>query len=117
MSHNVQLIHMKCSNCEKDKEEDKFKMCGVCRQKARDSYQKYKATHAKHVKRHRDKLRFYLYDYLLDHPCACGEDRLLCLDFHHVRGEKTRNIADYISNGFSLDALKEEVIKCDVMCR
>lgn len=32
----------------------------------------------------RNNKRKYIYNYLLTHPCKhCGEDRPVCLEFHH----------------------------------
>lgn len=48
--------------------------------------------------------------------CArCGYNEYACaLDFNHVRGEKSFNIAP--NWGRSLQALKEELAKCEVLC-
>ncbi|AEL97914.1 HNH endonuclease [Mycobacterium phage Patience] len=48
--------------------------------------------------------------------CAdCGEDNWLVLQFDHVRGEKYRNVSDMM-NTHSLEAVAEEVAKCDIVC-
>jgi L-lysine 2,3-aminomutase len=50
-------------------------------------------------------------------PCTdCGEDDPLVLEFDHVRGEKSYNIATMVCHGYSLEAVMAEVAKCEVIC-
>jgi len=46
----------------------------------------------------------------------CGNGNIFVLDFHHICGEKDRNVALIIGNG-SLDDARMEVKKCIVLCR
>jgi hypothetical protein len=49
----------------------------------------------------------------------CGWDGRECtaaMDFDHVRGEKVASIAQMVRNGGSLEALKEEISKCEIVC-
>lgn len=47
----------------------------------------------------------------------CGEWRSECLQFHHRNPqEKLFNVGEWIRNGVSLDTLKTEIAKCDVLC-
>ena len=59
----------------------------------------------------------WLGGYLSTHPCVgCGEDDIVVLEFDHVRGEKASGgVAAMIARS-SLDRLKAEVAKCDVVC-
>ena len=51
------------------------------------------------------------------HCKNCGEWRPECLQFHHLNpSEKEFNVSEWIRNGISLERLKAEVTKCDVLC-
>ena len=46
----------------------------------------------------------------------CGENRLPCLDYHH-RGGKADKLGDMAHmRRFSLEKLRAEIAKCDVLC-
>ena len=55
---------------------------------------------------------------LKDNPCLdCGG--LFppeCMDFDHVRGIKSKEISKLVKPGVSLDVIKEEISKCDLVC-
>lgn len=55
-------------------------------------------------------------DYLVLHPCKCGEADPTVLDFHHVRGPKRFAIARGISAGYCIETILEEIAKCEVVC-
>lgn len=52
-----------------------------------------------------------------DRPCAdCGEKHPPCvMDFDHVRGKKVFGIGGGMA-GRSLDTIRREIAKCDVVC-
>ena len=55
--------------------------------------------------------------FLKTHPCVdCGESDPIMLDFDHVRGEKSNNIAKMISSCSALSTIFEEIRKCEVRC-
>lgn len=65
----------------------------------------------------RDELRAKVFAYLSEHPCVdCGETDLVVLEFDHVRGDKRRDISAMMQQGFSWEAVSEEIEKCDVRC-
>lgn len=65
----------------------------------------------------RETAREYCYDYLLTHPCMdCGEKDPTVLSFDHVRGEKDTDISNMVNRGYSVDRIKSEIKKCDVVC-
>lgn len=46
----------------------------------------------------------------------CGESDPIVLEFDHVRGTKVKNVADMVNNSYSIEAIKNEIRKCDVRC-
>ncbi len=51
------------------------------------------------------------------HCKNCGEWRPECLQFHHRNPREIEfNVSEWIRNGVSLERLKKEVMKCDVLC-
>ena len=62
-------------------------------------------------------LREYVWNYLSTHPCiSCGETDPAALEFHHVRGEKVKEVSNILKNGAALQTLVTEIEKCDVLC-
>ena len=121
-----------CSKCNTEKDINEFPIrnqltqkrqsyCKVCRSsmgvnwyERNKDYQKENAR--KHRSEYRQRAKEFVWDYLLTHPCAhCGESDPHCLEFHHV-GTKTIEVSRLIGRGPSLEALKAEIEKCDVLC-
>jgi hypothetical protein len=122
----------RCSCCGNQKADDDFR----CRNKSKcvrygtckDCQRIYES--AWYVN-HRDERRRYLVKsnkdrarrnaelvckYLEDHPCVdCGEADLIVLEFDHVRGDKSANIARLIYQG-GRESVLAEIMKCDVVC-
>jgi len=46
----------------------------------------------------------------------CGTSDVDRLEFDHVRGEKFKNVSALVRNGYSLDRVKEEITKCEIVC-
>jgi hypothetical protein len=47
----------------------------------------------------------------------CGENHPACLDFHHRDPEMKDNTISYLVAGtYSLDIIKKEIEKCDILC-
>jgi hypothetical protein len=62
-----------------------------------------------------ERTRFVV-GYLRSHPCVdCGETDVLVLEFDHLR-EKSFNVSAGLRGGCSLEALFEEMAKCEVVC-
>lgn len=51
-------------------------------------------------------------------PCAdCGESHpYYVMDFDHVRGEKLAGVGAMLATGYSMQALLDEIDKCEVVC-
>ena len=45
----------------------------------------------------------------------CGFDDYRALQFHH-NSDKEGNVAQMMTSGYSLDAIKKEAAKCEVLC-
>lgn len=65
---------------------------------------------------YRETARQFAWEYLSTHPCkVCGETDPIVLEFHH-RGDKDTEVSRLIGRGASLEVLKAEIAKCDVLC-
>ncbi len=68
------------------------------------------------ARRRKDIVRF-LAEYLSSHPCIdCGESDIVVLDFDHITGIKTVNLAEVAGDGYSTKRIEEEIAKCVVRC-
>lgn len=121
----------KCNACGETKQEDEFywqiksqgrrlSICIPCRKARR------KAAWAAGIERENnyankkknfDRLRDHVWSILKDAQCLdCGIDNPVVLEFDHVRGEKFSDITRMISSNYSLDKIKEEIEKCEIVC-
>lgn len=97
-------------------------VCKECYAKRSSNwYQDNKDRQLENVRRnnqnYRELARAFIRDYLSTHPCTiCGETDPRVLEFHHVRGEKSVEVSRLIGRGASLDALKAEIEKTEVVC-
>ncbi len=70
-----------------------------------------------HRSEHRRKLRVMVDLYKTCHPCVdCGEADPIVLEFDHVRGEKVANVGTMVGVGRAVQAVLDEIAKCDVRC-
>lgn len=122
---------MNCRKCGDDKDESEFAwknkakgirhtVCKSCKSSYnKGHYQDTKtvwlARTRKNNDRYRDAIRDYIWDYLLSHPCACGEADPIVLEFDHTDG-KEFEISRAIHQGYSLKRVQAEVAKCVVRC-
>lgn len=121
-----------CSKCKISKNKSEFRV----NKSKKDGLQNYcipcdkenqKQWYLKNSEKHREKnskrtkettkiSRQYVLDHLKDHHCVeCGEADPIVLEFHHLR-DKSIGISKLISQGYSLDTLKQEMDKCEVLC-
>lgn len=122
-----------CTRCGEEKPIEEFALrnrfthlrqshCTDCGGKMRDAwYQNNREEQVKAGMKRRDEykqiLREYVWNYLSTHPCKeCGETDPAALEFHHVRGEKVKEVSNILKNGASLTTLLTEIEKCDVLC-
>lgn len=96
-------------------------VCRSCnRKKSRDYYSNNSEIHKKNVfiysKKYKLKARKFVYDYLLNNPCAdCGESDPCVLDFDHLY-DKEINVSSTIRQGWSIKRISAEIEKCVVRC-
>lgn len=66
--------------------------------------------------RHRERRAFI--EQFKDQPCVdCGQKYIPCvMDFDHVRGVKVTNVGTMVSGAYTLDQIRDEIAKCDVVC-
>ena len=82
------------------------------------SYQKTdKQRKYDNKKKRRETARQYVWDYLSTHPCVeCGESDPRVLEFDHIRGRKYKSVSVLADGNYSLDKVKAEIRKCQVLC-
>lgn len=96
-------------------------VCKTCQNAyGRAHYQTYRAKYIEKarrrtVKQSRINTDFVL-DYLRQHPCVdCGESDVVVLEFDHLR-DKLMEVSELRTAGYSLESVKREIDKCDVVC-
>lgn len=100
----------------------RYSWCDECRAKYRrkrylNNKEKELAQVKKKKKERRKILEDYIIGYLINNPCIdCSESDLVVLDFDHITDNKTYNVSKMIAQGSSLNKLKEEIKKCEVVC-
>jgi hypothetical protein len=88
------------------------------RQYRRDWYQRNK-EHAKgKVLERKATIKRWFKDMKSSLKCnRCSEDNPACLEFHHSNpDEKEHIITQMVSCGWSVEKIKEEMEKCEVLC-
>jgi protein-arginine kinase activator protein McsA len=121
-----------CYKCQTDKDPSEFhknknkkdglqNYCKTCAKVRNHKY--YLATPERNSQRQmsrvkaRDRARSDVTMWLMSHPCIdCDEDDPVVLEFDHVRGTKNKNISEMVLRGNGIEAIKEEIEKCEVRC-
>jgi hypothetical protein len=122
-----------CNHCREFKPDEEFSWrykslgirasaCKACKAKFDSNY--YESRSESHRQKtleqkqlRREKARDYIWNYLSNHPCVdCGETDPLLLEFDHVRGKKKVAVSQMVGQGYSIEAIQEEIAKCDVRC-
>lgn len=122
----------KCSKCHQLKKDSEFtwnipgvkrhSACKPCRAIAQSDY--YERTKPERLKYKWERqvlkkefARKFVWEYLSYRVCEdCGEYDPLILTFDHVRGEKKMNVSQMVNQGYSIEAIQEEINKCAVVC-
>ena len=103
----------------KDQYQSKCRECNKVYQ--REHYKKNKKYYAVKSKQWKKEYRQNTFSYLMeaakDGCTTCGEKDFRCLQFNHIdRSTKTDNIANMVRNLKPLEAIKEEMKKCEILC-
>jgi hypothetical protein len=123
----------RCSKCGRDRELCRFTRnasrkdglnhaCRDChREYVREHYRANKRYYKDKAKRGRDALyeaSVQMVRKAKSVPCAdCGETYpYYVMDFDHVRGTKVGEVSRLMQRRVSLDQLRKEIKKCDVVC-
>src|SRR5688572_17252095 len=65
----------------------------------------------------RQRAREIITEYFATHPCVdCGETDSVVLTFDHIGIDKRDNVSDMVRNGLSVDTIRAEIAKCEVVC-
>jgi hypothetical protein len=122
-----------CNHCLEFKPDEEFSWrykslgvraptCKACKAKFDSNY--YESHSESHRQKtlmqkqlRRDNARDYIRNYLSSHPCVdCGERDPMLLEFDHVRGKKKVAVSQMVGQGYSIEAIQEEIDKCEVRC-
>jgi ferredoxin len=122
----------RCTRCGKLKDEKEFNwrykgkmrqsICRDCQKIARrEHYERHReeeiARSIAITREQRDKAQRFIYDYLSHHKCVdCGEYDFSVLTFDHVIGKKKMAISSMVNAGYSIEAIMNEISKCEVVC-
>jgi len=85
-------------------------------------YLKHRKEHIERTrlrrKLYKSQLRQYLTKFYKTHPCEhCGIDNPVVLEFHHKDPKEKKIEIGYLKSGsWSVDYLKREISKCQVLC-
>jgi len=121
-----------CSVCKIDKSKSDYNkksstkdglqtLCRSCsKMRSRRYYDDNTSHHKKVIYVRKNKQvninRRYVYDYLLANPCVdCKENDPVVLEFDHIH-DKKKSISRLIVQGYSVEAIKYEIRKCEVRC-
>lgn len=64
-----------------------------------------------------DRVRAWTYAYQRARGCQqCGETDPVCLQFHHVDGEKTAGVGEMIAYSYPVGDVLDEIDRCTVLC-
>jgi hypothetical protein len=123
----------RCQKCSETKDVKKFSKDS----KQKDGLQTWcKACSAAHSKiyyqKHAKKMRKqsnsayklrkarnkqWVRNFLEKHPCVdCGTGDVRVLEFDHCRGVKKQYVSRLVMDGYSIECIKTEIAKCDVVC-
>ena len=100
------------------REENQDKLRTYRREYYKRNKESEKSRITKTNKIRKDLIRKWLDDYKSTHKCLkCEETHIGCLEFHHRDpAQKDIEIAAAVRVGWSIDKIKEEIEKCDILC-
>ena len=119
---------IQCSKCnkyfEKGEPGSRSSQCQECCRAYDKTYrqanwQKHKAKVKRWTNKHRERIKAYIREYLMQNPCVdCGEQDIVVLEFDHREHDmKAFTIGGTAKNQYrSWDSIVREIAKCDVRC-
>ena len=121
-----------CTKCGLPKDESEYSWsirnikkhssCNSCRNEQRmDYYERNKDRELAYKwdcqLRKREEAKQFVNAYKSTHPCVdCGATDTESLTFDHVREVKKMTIANMVNLGYSIEALRAEINKCEIRC-
>jgi len=115
-------LPVKLFNVSKGRKDGLQTLCRPCNKtRSKRYYSENKAKHKAVVTERKHKAqarnREFIRELLLGSRCLdCSETDLRVLEFDHVRGPKSGNIAEMSHSPVSLRSLKAEIEKCEIRC-
>jgi len=81
-------------------------------------YKNNKELEKAYTRKHKDKIKKWYLEYKKTLKCKlCQERHPACLEFHHKDPTtKERDISRMARDNFSIKKMKEEIVKCQVLC-
>lgn len=80
-------------------------------------YANNKSSEIGYVRRRKKLIRDWFNSYKESLKCSeCKENHPAILDFHHTSSKKEFGISKMVGEGYSIDRIKKELEKCDVLC-
>lgn len=85
---------------------------------AKNNPNKVKQYKNKYKQKQKKLAREYIKDLKSKSCCKiCGNNNIYCLDFHHKPNSSKKNtVSNLVKQGYSLDIIKQEIEKCDIIC-
>lgn len=124
----MSILTKTCTKCNKTLQLESFSKKGSgfqshCKSCVSDRYKawysKNKPKEVRRVIRNNRRIqsenRVKLLQYLLAHPCTCGESDPIVLQFHHLR-DKKYDIGFLMSSSYGWNTIQKEINKCVVLC-
>ena len=81
-------------------------------------YARNKESEKAHVRRRKLEIKKWFKDYKKNLKCSkCSESHIATLEFHHKsKKNKENQIAIMVNDGCSIDKIKGEISKCQILC-
>ena len=80
-------------------------------------YKNNKKSEIAHVQRRKKDIKRWLWEHKKSLKCSiCSESHPAIIDFHHKEGKKEKGVSQMLVDGYSIDRIKQELAKCDILC-
>lgn len=80
-------------------------------------YRNNKESEKRYAKKQKERIKKWYMEYKKTLKCQrCPESDPICLDFHHKRNNKGKEISIMASHGYSIKSIIKEISKCLVLC-